>query len=313
MQHGHTLCYLLTRAYGESSYQSVRLPHRIFTMILVPRRAKESSTTRWQLNNSDAGSIALVFRPLVETFSPRVQSAYGDLDPRDTITNNLDGHIKELIRKKWQPLHTTLYAWKKSGLVNNLLSCLGDRVEMAHSVEARTPFLDHHLTEYVNAIPPSLKVRCDNHGTGAEGYTVNGINGSNGQKAAESSVLTEKWILREATQPFITDEIFRRQKHPYTAPVTYPTNGPLHKLFQRTLTNKNVERLGFLSWDAINSCIEQAFPASGKPEVSSHTLRAVFMGTQWVILSQKFGVKSGPPKQPLRLEGCNCSIPSNPT
>lgn len=46
-----------------------------------------------------------------------------------------------------------------SSLANVLLSCLGDRTELARSVEARTPFLDHHLTGYVDGLPPSVKMR----------------------------------------------------------------------------------------------------------------------------------------------------------
>ena len=62
---------------------------------------------------------------------------------------------------------------------------------MAHSIEARTPFLDHHLTEYVNGLPPSGKIRWD----------------------AEEERFVEKWILREASKPFITEELYKRKKH----------------------------------------------------------------------------------------------------
>ena len=96
-----------------------------------------------------------------------------------------------MIMEKWHPLHAAEYVWQKGHLANIFLTCLGDRTELAHSIEARTPFLDHHLTEYVNALPPSVKIRWD----------------------AERKQFTEKWILREASRPFITEELYKRKKH----------------------------------------------------------------------------------------------------
>ena len=72
---------------------------------------------------------------------------------------------------------------------NAILTALGDRAEMAHSLEARPPFLDHHLTEYVNELPPSVKIRWD----------------------PVEERFSEKWILREASKPFITREIYERK------------------------------------------------------------------------------------------------------
>ena len=114
---------------------------------------------------------------------------FGSCDPQTTIANNIDGSSREKILHRWHPLHSAMYVWSKGHLANVFLSCLGDRTEMAHSIEARTPFLDHKLTEYVNGLPPKLKVRW----TGDR--------------------LEEKWILREAARPFITDELYKRTKH----------------------------------------------------------------------------------------------------
>lgn len=69
-------------------------------------------------------------------------------------------------------------------LANVLLTALGDRVEMAYSVEGRQPFLDHHVFDYVMKLPPSVKLRWD--------------------PATQS--FNEKWILKEAAKPFITEE-----------------------------------------------------------------------------------------------------------
>lgn len=54
----------------------------------------------------------------------------------------------------WHPLHVALYAENKTTLANSLLNQLGDRNEMAHSVEGRLPFLDAKLVDYVNGLPP---------------------------------------------------------------------------------------------------------------------------------------------------------------
>jgi asparagine synthase (glutamine-hydrolysing) len=84
-----------------------------------------------------------------------------------------------------------MYVWNKSVLTNMDLVCLGERMEMAHSIESRLPFLDHHLTEYVNSLPPSMKIRKDSY----------------------RDTFTGKWILRKAAKPFITKEVYHRKKH----------------------------------------------------------------------------------------------------
>ena len=56
------------------------------------------------------------------------------------------------------PLSTTLYLDARLGLPDDMLHYF-DRASMAHSLEVRVPFLDHHLVEYAATIPPELKVR----------------------------------------------------------------------------------------------------------------------------------------------------------
>ena len=85
------------------------------------------------------------------------------------------------------PLHISLYLWSKSGPQNYILNVLGDRMEMAHSVEGRVPFLDHRVVEFMRNLPVDLKIR----GT------------------------TEKYLLREAAKPFITKTVYDRQKPPF--------------------------------------------------------------------------------------------------
>ncbi|KAL8669181.1 MAG: hypothetical protein Q9168_006216 [Polycauliona sp. 1 TL-2023] len=149
--------------------------------------------------------------------SPWALQTYGPLSPQITLIENIDVRIRSLMRTKWHPLHSAQYVWNKTALPNMLLTNLSDRTEMSHSIEGRVPFLDHHLMEYVNGLPPSMKIRYE----------------------PETGICTEKWVLRMAARPFITEELFARKKHvsfptqpqqptPSTAPCTpsSPTSSP---------------------------------------------------------------------------------------
>jgi asparagine synthase (glutamine-hydrolysing) len=91
-------------------------------------------------------------------------------------------------------------------------------MEMVHSFEGRVPFLDHHVVECVCRAPVSLKIR--------------GV--------------TEKYLLREAAKPLITETAYRRQKHPFLSPpgTTVPTER-LHEMMQDTLRDPILGSLPF--------------------------------------------------------------------
>jgi len=57
----------------------------------------------------------------------------------------------------WHPLNQSLYLEAKTRLPSWIL-WKGDRINMANSIEARLPFLDHPLVELVNKLPPGLKL-----------------------------------------------------------------------------------------------------------------------------------------------------------
>jgi len=107
-----------------------------------------------------------------------------------------------------EPVHIAMYLWAKSFLPNFVLATLGDRMEMAHYVEGRVPFLDHHLVEKVVRLPASLKIR--------------------GR--------TEKYLLREVARPYLPPEHHERKKHYFRAPpaLLTPRSG-LYTLVQDTL------------------------------------------------------------------------------
>lgn len=120
------------------------------------------------------------------------------------------------------PFVQALYIWAKSFLPNQVL--FADRMEMAHSVEVRMPFLDHHVFEFVRTLPPHLLIHNDR----------------------------EKYILREAARPYITDEIYSRPKHPFTAPhATLDLNNRFYTTIQDILRGSICAAVPFFDHQAI--------------------------------------------------------------
>lgn len=87
-------------------------------------------------------------------------------------------------------LNQSNYLWFKSFFVNNMLNYIGDRAEMAHSVEARLPYLDHHLFDLVKNVSITSKFKGN----------------------------VDKYILREAVKPYVTDTVYHRRKYIFQAP-----------------------------------------------------------------------------------------------
>ncbi len=92
---------------------------------------------------------------------------------------------------RWAPLHRAQYLEISVFLSQYLLSSQGDRMAMAHSVEGRFPFLDYRVVEMCNQLPPHLKL----------------------------SGLTEKVLLKKLARELVPEEIWRRPKRPYRAPI----------------------------------------------------------------------------------------------
>ena len=116
------------------------------------------------------------------------------------------------------PLHQSLYLWAKTGLPGYILTMLGDRMEMAHSIEGRVPFLDHHVVELICSQPVNQKIRG----------------------------MVEKYVLREAARDVITDTVYRRQKHPFLSPpATLAPEKKLSVFVQETLRGSALSSIPF--------------------------------------------------------------------
>ncbi|KAK5996319.1 Amidase chyE [Cladobotryum mycophilum] len=229
--------------------------------------------------------LLLTWHPTKHVFKDWVQNQYnGKWNMVETVWASYSTEVRKDMREKWHPAHTAMYMWNKSTLLNVILSSLGDRAEMAHGVEGRTPFLDHELTEYVNSLPPSTKLKY----APQEEHSSNQVSGHQKLVGSPLQYITEKWILREAAKPFITEELYNRRKVPFLAPVTWPKHGPLQNMFKELLTQEAVENLGFVNYEVIERALDKAFGEKGDPA----SFRMLCYTGSWVALAGRFGVTS---------------------
>ena len=137
---------------------------------------------------------------------------------RDSTRLFLDGLDLPAVLDGRDPLNKSLFVWAKGFLPTYILNLLGDRMEMAHSIEGRVPFLDHHVVECLSRVPVALKIRG----------------------------MTEKYLLRQAARPVITETVYRRQKHPFLSPpVTSAPRERFHEMLQDTLRGPELASMPF--------------------------------------------------------------------
>ena len=129
-------------------------------------------------------AFATIAYKLSGLFSAEFAAEVAGRDAYRDLIDGLDGPGQLAGRA---PLDQSLYLWSKVVLPNYVLTFLGDRMEMAHSVEGRVPFLDHHVVELCRDLPVRQKIRG----------------------------MIEKYVLREAARPVLTATVYGRHKHPF--------------------------------------------------------------------------------------------------
>ena len=133
--------------------------------------------------------------------------------PRDMVFDLL---LSLPLRKLWRraPHQLLLYGWMKSHFCGYVLA--GERMDMAHAVEVRLPFLDHVLFERFR-------------GLSAAQLAPNGAN---------------KHLLRSAMSDVVCDEVLHAPKHPFFAPPTALVRGsPLTEVIGDLLCSEDFRQL----------------------------------------------------------------------
>jgi asparagine synthase (glutamine-hydrolysing) len=121
-----------------------------------------------------------------------------------------------------------LYLDSKTYLPGDILVKV-DRMSMANSLETRSPLLDHHLIEFAQTIPASLKLRG----------------------------LETKYILKRAAEGLIPDEIINRTKQGFDVPIRRWFNRELREMLDDTLRSARARERGDFNHRAVLAILDE--------------------------------------------------------
>jgi asparagine synthase (glutamine-hydrolysing) len=155
-------------------------------------------------------------------YGDELQRALNGYDPQEVISSYFDcDNAAELVDKM-------LFADSMIRLPDHPVMIL-DRTTMAHGLEARSPFMDHKLAEFVARIPSSFKVR--------------------GR--------TRRYIQTRLAERYLPPELLHRRKQGFSSALPYMLAGEFRRLFQLFLSDAHLVREGYLRGEAIEALLSE--------------------------------------------------------
>lgn len=175
--------------------------------------------------------------------SAEVKNRISGYSPLDDLNAKLPDDFM-----KWDPLARAQWLETTVFMSGYLLSTQGDRMGMANSIEGRYPFLDHRVIEFCSGLPADMKLK--------------GLN--------------EKYLLKKLTAGRIPENIRRRPKQPYRAPIqsVFLSENPpeyVREMLSETYTRKT----GIFDHGVINETISRIRKTGLASEVDQMAITAV--------------------------------------
>lgn len=137
----------------------------------------------------------------------------------------------------WEPLSRAQYIENTVFMSNYLLSSQGDRMAMANSIEGRYPFLDHRVIEFGCRVPSGLRM----------------------------FGLKEKYILKKAATGLIPEELIKRAKQPYRAPISSCFFGKSSPAYVATMLSEHaIQKNGYFDYRKVAGLIQKSTRQDGK-------------------------------------------------
>ena len=155
----------------------------------------------------------------------------------DQLSDEVPHHLERFFRA--QPLtsglNQMLYVDLKTLLANQILPKV-DRMSMAHSLEVRSPLLDHKLHEFAATLPECAKLRRR----------------------------TTKYLLRSLASDYIPADLLKRPKRGFMVPLDRWFREDLSDYVREILFDPGTRSRGLFHQDAVEDLIERHMTGRGR-------------------------------------------------
>jgi asparagine synthase (glutamine-hydrolysing) len=219
-QHAERLPLAARRAASAVARPALSATGRMKTMIEMIRRLGKDEPMFW------GGAVVYDETSKPRVLSPRMRERWSERSSLEAIKPHLERIEAE--RPHSDFLARMIYLELKLRLPELLLMRV-DKITMATSVEARVPFLDHHLVEYAMGIPRALKVE----GT------------------------TGKHILKRALEEILPHDLLYSPKRGFGAPINGWFRNDLGSWFDEHLSHSAMRRRDFFDYRFISRMLEE--------------------------------------------------------
>jgi asparagine synthase (glutamine-hydrolysing) len=148
------------------------------------------------------------------------------------------------------PLDRMLYVDTRFYLPNDMLVKV-DRMTMAHSLEARVPFLDHQLVEFCATLPPNLKLR---------------------------HWRTKKYLLKATMHQRLPQANLWRKKQGFNVPKAHWIMTDMRDFVQDHLSPQQIEKMELFRTEQVSALLNEHFT---KQRDNSHQIWSLLCLSLW--------------------------------
>jgi asparagine synthase (glutamine-hydrolysing) len=151
-----------------------------------------------------------------------MREASANFDPTESISKPFDAALAE------HPIDRMLHSDSFVRLPDHPVM-ITDRMTMAHSLEARSPFMDHELAQFAARLPMNLKVR---------GRSL-------------------RYIQKRLAERYLPDSVLNRPKQGFASALPYLLRNEYENLFDVFLQRSTLAEAGLLDQSGIDSVLAE--------------------------------------------------------